>query len=851
MELTSEQRAVVDHEAPRVVVMGRPGTGKTVTLLGRYRRLLERHRASRVLVLCADRAAADRFVDALLPLTGQGFDSLPVTTVYGLAFDIVSRSGRAVRLAAAAERRVDIARLLAVEDPSDWPVLGGLLGRPGFTAEVAAAFDAATEAGLDVADAAGGPWPELAGFARRFRASMAATGRLDPAALLDEAVALAPAHRARFDHVIADVIAEVIADVIADDAGALSPSGARLVGALTGEPGPVGLTAAGAALGTDIGANAVEVTLTQPFRVVPPGRLVRCDHPSLEPEAVAAELLRRHQAGVAWSAMAVLVRHLGRRARSIGRALARHGIPVVPVPALAPDEPVVRAVIDLLRWVDGDEAALDRLLVSPLARLTPTAVRRLRRDPQAERPPHLVALRDGLRARAAAGDTPADLAYEAWAAGLAQVGATSLGAVDDRALDGLVSFVDGLVAYADGHPGATLAGTLAAIEQGALAPTPWRAAASAGVDGVTIAPISAAGGREWHTVVVAGCVEGELPRAGAGSAPFDLTALGDEPPFVRERRLFALATSRATHSLVATAAPAPGVLLSRFVEAWPTEHARFLAAPGQPPPVRPATASTTPIAPERRLVLSASQLDTYDDCPLRYAYQYVLRARDEPGVHASLGILAHEVLADFCDPDRPEPVDRTLDGLLAVAATHWRDEVARYRPQIEEVRRDLVAMLTAWWECEGGQEALAPEVLAVERRFDIEVGPHRLVGSIDRVDRCGDGGLAVIDYKTSKREPRPDDVVDDLQLAVYHLAATRDEGLARLGAPTRLELRYLRTMNVFQQPITDDHAEHTEERVLAVADRILAEDFEPSVDANCRTCAFHRLCPLQPEGRMS
>jgi hypothetical protein len=37
--------------------------------------------------------------------------------------------------------------------------------------------------------------------------------------------------------------------------------------------------------------------------------------------------------------------------------------------------------------------------------------------------------------------------------------------------------------------------------------------------------------------------------------------------------------------------------------------------------------------------------------------------------------------------------------------------------------------------------------------------------------------------------------------------------------------------------------------VLAVAESILAEEFEPSVHANCRVCAFQRLCPIQAAGR--
>ena len=45
------------------------------------------------------------------------------------------------------------------------------------------------------------------------------------------------------------------------------------------------------------------------------------------------------------------------------------------------------------------------------------------------------------------------------------------------------------------------------------------------------------------------------------------------------------------------------------------------------------------------------------------------------------------------------------------------------------------------------------------------------------------------------------------------------------------------------------HAEATESRILTAAERILDEQFEPSVHANCRYCSFHRLCPLQREGR--
>jgi superfamily I DNA/RNA helicase/RecB family exonuclease len=834
VELTAQQQEAVNHRGRRLVVFGTAGTGKTTTLIGRYLRLAALHPPTRLLVVCRNRAAARRFTDAVLPHLRGGFDALPITTVPGLAYDLVARTGRPVRLLSGAEQRALIRRLLAAEDPAGWPAHRQLLGRRAFADEVADGLDRGTASA------------ELAGFARRYAAHLDSLGAVDWCSLLTTAAALAPSHRGRFDH------------VLVDDIDSLPPVEAGLVAALVGDE--LGLTATAEAEVAAAADQGHRLALTRSFRAAPPGTLVRCGHPSVEAEVAAGLLLDAHREGVPWQAMAVLVPRLAPRARAIGRALARHGIPVVPVPALASDEPVVQAVVDMLRWVEGDDLALDRLLVSPLARLGPLEVRAVRRSALASgrdleadpRLAHLVALRDHLRERLVAGDTPAELAYEAWARGLTHVGATGLGAVDDRSLDALVAFIDGL-----NRTEATLPDALAALAEGEITADPWRAAASAGAEGVTITSIDAAAGREWHTVVVAGCVEGELPATRTRAPLFEVSTAPTREDRLRdvlanERRRFAVASTRATTSLLATAAPQPGVLLSRFVEAWPERPGPIPLplAPGRPPPYRSPTAGPAPVALDGRLTLSATQLDTYDDCPLRYAFQYVLRARDEPGVHANLGSLVHEVLAEFLDPNVPDPAPRTLEGLLHVADAHWSDEIARYRPQVEEARRDFVAMLSRWWEEEGSQAQLGPEVLAVERRFDIEVGPHRLVGTIDRIDRADDGvGLRVVDYKTGKSEPKPADVADNLQLAIYHLAASRDAELAALGAPSQLQLRYLRSMRCYQQPVTDDHATRTEVRVLEVADRILAEDFDPSVDANCRTCSFHRLCPLQPEGR--
>ncbi len=851
MDLTGQQRRIVDHAGGRLRVVGGAGSGKTTALVARYRRLVgeSEARASSVLVLCRTRAAADRFRDAVLPSLAGGFDALPITTFFGLAYDLVSRHVGPVTLLTGAEQRHAVARLLAAEDPSDWPTMGHHLRRAAFAGEVAD--------GLLHQH----PHPELTAFADRYRKALAADGRIDAPGLLAQAAQLLT------DPAVAATTRARTGQVLVDDYEAATASMATILERLgatdmvvAGDPDG----AAGGFPGRDRGLLArfpadAELDLgDHGYRQPGPPVLVTTRHPSIEPEAVAGELLAARRDGVAWSDMAVLVRRARHRAPAVARALARHGIPArVPTlvaAAAVADDPVVGSVVDMLRWVDGDESALDRLLVSPLSDLDAVEARRVRLRARSGDTPlaadaglaALASLRDDLVARADI-DTPADLAFQVWQRALGH-----LAEGDDAGLDGLVAFLDALRREADRNPHHRLADMLAVLDDEGVASDPWRVETTAGpdadADGVTVTSILEAAGREWHTVVLAGCVEGDLPSLRSrgqvfGAQPADLA---------EERRLFALACSRATGRLVATAGPEPGVLLSRFVEGWESAPVRIPSPPGRAPAFRRPTENHRPIVTDAGLALSATQLDTYDDCPLRYAYRYVLRVRDEGGVRADLGTLVHEVLARFLDPETAGDRPHTQQTLLAMAEEMWRHDIARYRPQVDEARRDFYAMLDTWWQFEG-QGELAPDVLAVERSFDIAVGGHRLRGSIDRIDRVeradGRPGLRIVDYKTGKKEPRPGEIDDNIQLAVYHLAATRDPALAAHGPVTELRLLFLRSMHAFDQEVTAGHAEATEKRVLTVAARIRAEEFEPSVDATCRWCDFQRLCPIQPEGR--
>lgn len=882
MELTDEQRQVVDHDGG-LRCLGGAGTGKTTALVHRFVRLARRLGTSRILVLCRDRSAADRFLAAALGHL-RSAEAPAVTTVHGLAWELrVRGSGREPRLLGGRARWSLIAELLAAEarDPSLrrlWPTLHGFVGRRAFVDEVAAALEALRLSLVDEgellarAEAAGARerWEELVAFAGRYEAALADLGAVDAAGLV------AGAARDLADPGVLEVTCRRFAHVIVDDAGALAPAARGVVELLAAGPavpvvavdpdGPVDPLWDQAAGAWPPGLPAVR--LERCFRTPTAPELVRCTHPATEPEAVAAELLAARRAGAAWADMAVVVRSPARRSRALARALRRHGIPVAPVPGPLLAEPAVRGLIELLRWVAGEEAAAERLLGTPLVNVDPIAGRRIHAEARARGVPvaahealaGLRAVRDDLAARADHLRVQ-ELAHEAFRRTLAHLVPDPDGPprfADDHAVDAVAAFLAELESFAAARPRSSLAELLAGLDAPELPRDPWyRGAPDA--DEVAVVPLDALGGREWHTVVITGCVEGEIPRLPARPGFFDLSLLradGPLPParwralaLAAERRRFTDAVARAAARAVATVAPEPGQLPSRFVEGWPTREP-VLPPRGQPPPRLAETPGAGPVFPDGRLRLTATRLATYEDCPLRYAITYVLGVREPTTLWAGFGTLVHDVLAAFCDPARTHA--RTYDQLLAIAEERWSDDLARFRPQLEEARRDLFALLQAWWELEGcaiaARSPLVPEVVAVERKFLIDVAGHEVAGVIDRIDRSDDG-LEITDYKTGKRPPPPEEVAEDIQLALYHLAACRDPDLAALGRPCRLRLLYVRSGKVVEQPLRPDHEARTEARVREAAVSILAERFAPSPEADCRTCDFHRLCPLQPEGR--
>jgi len=233
--------------------------------------------------------------------------------------------------------------------------------------------------------------------------------------------------------------------------------------------------------------------------------------------------------------------------------------------------------------------------------------------------------------------------------------------------------------------------------------------------------------------------------------------------------------------------------------------------------------------------LSASSIEMYEKCPLRFKLEREWNLpRDVPAA-LHYGAAVHRVLHTFYDAQRFEREigdDDLIEQFradLAAAGIADRYQYELYlRQGMEQLRQFFEAARGAW----------RPEVLETECRFELQVGSAKLTGRVDRMDRTGPETVAIVDYKTGKPQSQ-EDADESLQLSLYALAA-RDKWQKHAD---QLVLHNLETNTLVITTRTDGELEEAKLRVQKAADGIAQGKFAPKVGYQCRYCPYRNLCP--------
>ena len=323
-----------------------------------------------------------------------------------------------------------------------------------------------------------------------------------------------------------------------------------------------------------------------------------------------------------------------------------------------------------------------------------------------------------------------------------------------------------------------------------------------------------------------------------------------------ERRLFYVAMTRAEDSLAIYAKQGTGVdtrptkFLREFMGAsafsrfWRTREAAavqddlFGAAEEERVAIeRSNVAAWLLTEPTADFVkgLSASSIEMYEQCPLRFKLEREWNLPRDVPASLQYGAAMHRVLHTFYDAQRygRQISDEVLlENFRADLATAGIADRYQYELYLRQGKEQLTQFLE--WARAGTPE----EVLQTEQKFDLKVEETKLSGRVDRMDRLASGGVVVVDYKTGKPKSQ-EDADKSLQLSLYGLAAKEFWGL-------RAERLIFHNLEDNTQMVTtrcDAELEEAKERVRKAAESITEKKFPAKPGFQCGFCPYRNLCP--------
>lgn len=438
-------------------------------------------------------------------------------------------------------------------------------------------------------------------------------------------------------------------------------------------------------------------------------------------------------------------------------------------------------------------------------------------------------------------------------------------------------------------------------------------------NGVRIMTAHRSKGLEWDVVVVAGVQADDWPDLRRRSSVLDTDLLGHDGQQVpltvadirrEERRLFYVAITRARLRLLCTAVHTPsdeGLRPSPFLDDLdvPVSHqlagvqhpltlagvvaelrstltdpatsdvlrqgaairlAQLVASgdPDQPlaraahphqwwgvRDLSDAASEAVPVADD--LHLSGSQIETIHRCPLQWYLSRRVAAESARGPAAGFGGLIHAIADAVATEQQPAelgPLVQALDdvwGQLPYPAV-W-EATREHHQAVSALERFL-----RWHDEARNREVVASEQ-AFEATFTVAGQPLRLTGRLDRLERDAQGGLVVVDLKTTGTAPSKRDVDGNLQLATYRRLVAGD---GRFGdAVPGAELVQLRIPagkrdpgpKVQRQDATTEADAALDEALEHAVTTIATGEFPATPGTHCSYCPFTVTCPAQPEGQ--
>ena len=236
------------------------------------------------------------------------------------------------------------------------------------------------------------------------------------------------------------------------------------------------------------------------------------------------------------------------------------------------------------------------------------------------------------------------------------------------------------------------------------------------------------------------------------------------------------------------------------------------------------------------LNLSASAIDTYESCPLKFRMGRIDGIpQNAKKPELTFGNIIHAALQRFHEADK----DLTKDRILRLLEEEWKKGEFDYTVREEKFKEQGIHILSMYVD---NITQSPPNVLKTEEQFSFDIGHITIRGAIDRLDKIG-GGIGIVDYKTSKSTSS---AKNNLQLAIYSMYLEQLDDPLLGGLPVEASLYFLRDDEkpIRSHTFTSDQIATTKEKIIEVAAGIRNKDFSPKTGRHCDWCDYKALaCP--------
>ena len=383
-------------------------------------------------------------------------------------------------------------------------------------------------------------------------------------------------------------------------------------------------------------------------------------------------------------------------------------------------------------------------------------------------------------------------------------------------------------------------------------------------DAVKIMTVHASKGLEFKYVFIPSLVDKKFPvvtRTEKISIPDELVReklpVGDIH-IEEERRLFYVALTRAKKELFLTSASDYGgereKKLSRFILETGVEIKEISGKAKKQNGLLKELKSEykemkNPVKYSLPAKFSFSQLEAYSKCPLQYKFNFILKIPVEDKVSLIFGRTIHDTLRDFLSPLLGNPAQQSLsdkdfvyptrEKLLELYEQNWQDdgyETKKERDLFKAKGKKIMDGFYTDIEHNGW-----PDVMFLEKSFNVKIGGNTLKGAIDRMDRLNGNEIEIMDYKTGAPKEKVE-ADQKRQLILYKIVAEEVFGLKA----TKLSFYYLEDGNKVSFEAKDKEVEKVKEQIINQVEAIKKCDFSPTPNQfTCKYCDFKGICEFR------